>query len=272
MCLRSLAAATAALLAGAVLAADALVPVSVPFEFRVTPTRSTTPVVYAHSSGEFRNPIDRAGIEAQCEAARASGMTDKTPVFEAGYDKPLKTESLRFSNDTHWAHYSVIHQYQCSRASRAANSAEGLCGCTYRVQPHYTVQIKNRVGGKVEIIDADLTANTARRRYVSDGGVTGHESQVRALAPEVTGKDVIAGIPCVVRRQKLGEGYIERCVAEDPDRRLPASLRFSALSETTPSPDGKKYQWTRTDKVVLNATVDTGVFAPPAGVTIKELK
>ena len=271
-CARLVLLAFAVSTAHAVLAADALVPVAVPPEFGVAPTRSTTPVVYAESRGEFRNPIDRAVIEAQCEVARKAGMTDKTPVFEAGHDKPIKTEARRYGNETHTAHYSVIHQYQCSRSTRAASSVEALCGCTYRVQPRLTVQIKNRVGGRLEIIDIDATDRTGHRRFLADRPAGDHERQVRTLAPAVAGRDVIAGIPCVVRRQPLGESYIERCIAEDEDKKLPAWLRFSALSETTPAPDGKTYQWTRTDKVVLNATVDTGVFAPPPGVAIKELK
>ena len=93
-----------------------------------------------------------------------------------------------------------------------------------------------------------------------------------ALAPEVVGREVIAGIPCVVRRQALGAaGHIDRCIAEDPDHHLPDWLRYQALSETVPSQDGKStFRWTRTDDVVMNATVDAGVFKLPRGITLKD--
>src|SRR5258705_11339256 len=78
-------------------AAEALIPVSIPAAFRSKATHSTEPVVYAHVVGEFRNTTDRALIEAQCEIFRNMGMTDGHPVFEAGYDKPLTTEDWQFT-------------------------------------------------------------------------------------------------------------------------------------------------------------------------------
>ena len=95
-----------------------------------------------------------------------------------------------------------------------------------------------------------------------------------SIAPEVVGKDVIAGIPCVMRRQSMGgTNYKDICVTEDPEKRLPEQMRFRTLSEYMPRPDGKGvYSSSRADKIVLNGLVDAAVFAIPDGYTVKEMK
>jgi hypothetical protein len=262
----------------AALAGDAMVPVPVPSGYGVQPTHSSMPVVYTESSGEYQKVVDRKIIEAQCDAMRQMGATDKTPVFEDGDGKPLKTQSRRFGNDRHWAIYSVLHRYVCDRPpGRASSSTEALCDCTYRVKPHYTAQIKNRLDGQIEIIDIDIATQIARRRVMPDHSVPNLErdaAYVLKLAPQVVGKDVVAGIPCVVRRQSMGgKNYMEICVSEDPEKHLPPDLRFRTLSEYMPTADGKgMYRWSKADKVVINAIVDSGVFRMPEGLIVKDLK
>lgn len=258
-----------------VVAADAPVPVSAPPEFRTLSTRASVPVVFSQSSGEAFNPVDKGAIEAQCEIARKAGLTDKHPVFEAGHGKPVKTGSLRFSNATQWALLTTLHAYECVRPEGRPSGADGVCDCTYRVRPHYRAEIRNTLATRVETLTIDLTKGTAQRRVVavrSAADAQRDAERVIALAPEVVGRDVVAGIPCVVRRQPLGaQGHIDRCVAEDPERHLPPELRYQAMSESIPSQDGKStYRWSRADKVVLNATVDAGVFKLPEGIAVKE--
>lgn len=260
--------------AGASAAAEALTPVVVPAEFQIRSTRTNVPVVYSESAGEVVNAVDKRAIEALCEVSRKAGLTDKHPVFEAGYDKPVKTESLRFSNATHWAQLSTLHAYECVRPEGRPAGADGVCGCTYRVRPHYRVEIRNTLPKGVETLIIDVAKSTAQRRVAARPGpdLKRDAERVLALAPEVVSRDVIAGIPCVVRRQRLGaQGHIDRCIAEDPDQHLPPDVRYQALSETVPSQDGKStYRWSRTDKVVLNATVNSGVFMVPEGFTVKD--
>jgi hypothetical protein len=268
-----LAAAAAAALAG-----DALVPVPVPSGYGVQPTHNSMPVVYTESSGELQNLVDRKVIEAQCSAMKTMGATDKTPVFEEGDGKPLKTQSQRFGNDRHWAIYTVLHAYVCDRPSgKPSSSTEAVCDCTYRSKPHYTAQIRNKLDGFIEIIDIDIAKQAARRRVMPDHSVPNLQkdaANVLKLAPEIVGKDVVAGIPCVVRRQSFGgKSHMDICVSEDPDKHLPPELRFRTLSEYMPTADGKgAHRWSKADKVVLNAIVDSGVFRMPEGVTVKELK
>ena len=228
-------------------------------------------VIYSESVGELHNAVDRKTIEAQCAAARRAGLTDKHPAFEAGYDRPLKTENWRFGNERHWANFSVLHAYGCGRPAVATGSPDRLCGCTYGVQIHRTVHIRKREGGRTEDLLVDLTEGTARRRVSQDPAVADLDidaTRVRALAPEVVGRDVVVGVPCVMRRQRLGaEGWIDRCITEDESKKLSPEMRYRTLSETTWSKDGKElHGWSKAVKVVQNASVDTGVFDLPDGV------
>lgn len=253
--------------------ADALTPVPVPAEFQIRSTRINVPVVYAKSAGETDNVIDKRVIEALCKDLRELGLSNKPPVFEAGYDKPVKTESLRFSNATHWAHLTTLHAYVCIRPEGMRSGDDAVCGCTYAVRPQYRLHIKNTLPDGVETLLVDVTRRTVERRVAPRPrpDLKRDAERVRALAPEAVGRDVIAGIPCVVRRQSLGgQSHIDRCIAEDPDQHLPPELRNQALSETIPSLDGKSiFRWTRTEKVVLDATVNSGVFMIPEGFTVK---
>ena len=81
-----------------------------------------------------------------------------------------------------------------------------------------------------------------------------------------------AGIPCVIRRQPLGKSYIDRCITDDPDKKLPPELRNRTLTTFQPLADGKGvFSSTKVNKAVLNASVDSGVFAMPDGIKVKDL-
>jgi hypothetical protein len=243
-------------------AAEALIPVSIPAAFRSKATHSTEPVVYAHVVGEFRN----------------MGMTDGHAVFEAGYDKPLTTEDWQFTNELHSATLHVLNTYRCDRPEGRGSSADAMCACTYRVMPHYTAYIDNHVdGGRVEKLRIDFDTGKAER-HLSAGPSTIDPARgaamVHAMAPEEVGRDVVAGIACVIRRQRWpGKGYFDHCITEDADKNLRPELRNRSLSATMVGSDGSGIgHWSRTDKVLLNAVVDSGVFAVPDGVTVKDVK
>jgi hypothetical protein len=264
--------------ASALHAADALAPVALPSDFGVHAIGSVEAVVYVELSGELFNVVDRKGIEAVCTAARHSDQTTKTPRFEPGYDKPNKTETKLFANPHHWASYIIDHVYVCDRPEgRPGNSGDALCDCTYRVIPHYHAQIKNKTSDGLEIIDLDVAKRTARRQVLH--GYAGEDIgrgqfDLRAFAPEVVGKDVVAGIPCVVRRRSMGgANYADYCITEDPERHLPEQIRLRSLSTYIPRLDGKgPHMRSRADKVVPNGAVDAAVFAIPERFTVKDRK
>ncbi|HEV7913553.1 MAG TPA: hypothetical protein VGP22_07285 [Albitalea sp.] len=236
--------------AGAARDVGAAAEAPIPPDFGVRRQGKLERIVYSESAGERYNPVHKEAIEAQCATARALGLTDAHPSFEPGHDRPLKTESWRFSNERRWALFTALHVYECDGSSTSDTSSGRLCGCTYRIQIRRTYELKNR----------------------PDGGVA-HEdpAKVRQLAPEVIGRDVVAGIPCVIRRQRLGaEGWIDRCITDDPSEELPPPLRDRTLAEVTQHRDREApHSWSRTVKVVQDALVDIGIFDPRNGATTR---
>src|SRR5256885_990591 len=137
------------------LAADSYVPAPIPQDFGIHASKSAEPVVYTEFSGELINAFDRNIVERQCQMGRELGLTNKTPVFEAGYDKPNKFESQRFTsftNEQHSATYTVTLAYGCDRTvEKAGSSADAMCDCTYRVLSSRRAEIKNRLPDGLEI-------------------------------------------------------------------------------------------------------------------------
>lgn len=248
--------------------------VEIPHGFALRTTGNRDTVVYAASVGERVNPFDRSTIESQCEIARALGQTRLHPLFEAGYDQPLKTENWRFSTSRRSVELSVLHAYGCDQPPpRTPDSANYACGCTYRVHLQRDMHIRKQEDGRVETITIDVSRGTGRRYVAADHSVpepNRAERLVTGLAPEVVGHDTVAGIPCVIRRQHIGSAWTDRCIAEDPEQHLAPFLRFSALSETTTQLNGQGvYSWVKTVRVVPEASVDNGVFEVPEGITLQ---
>lgn len=255
-------------------AADRTVSVSAQAQFRTNVTRANVPVVFSQNSGEVVNPIPQNAIEAQCEVARQTGQTDKHPVFEAGHGKPVKIESLRFSNATQGALLSTAHALEFVRRQGRLAEVGGVYDCTYRIRHHHWAEIKNTLV-TAQTLTIDLTKGIAHRRVAASCQAVDLQrdaERVVALAPVFVGRDGAAGIPCVLRCQPLGaQGRIDRCIAEDLERHLPPALRYLALGESVPSADGTSiYRWPRTDQVVLNAAVDAVVFTAVRGIAVKE--
>ena len=152
---------------GVALAADSYVPAPIPQDFGIHASKSAEPVVYTEFSGELINAFDRNIVERQCQMGRELGLTNKTPVFEAGYDKPNKFESQRFTsftNEQHSATYTVTLAYGCDRTvEKAGSSADAMCDCTYRVLSSRRAEIKNRLPDGLEIIVLDPQKQVAER-------------------------------------------------------------------------------------------------------------
>jgi hypothetical protein len=248
----------------------------VPADFGVRPSGTADTVVYSEVIGEAVNPIDRATIEAQCRAARQLGLTDRHPVFEPGHDHPLRTESRRFTGAGRWAVYDTLHSYGCDPAPARTPSPEALCACTYRSHAVRHVQIRKAAGGRIETLWIDLAQRTAHRSIIADRSVDDPDAparRLRTLAPAVVGRDRVAGIACVLRRQRLSaDGWIDRCIADDEAARLHPALRDRALSETTYADGGRRIEaWSKATTLIEDASVDSGVFELPDAVALRDV-
>ncbi len=251
----------AAASAGVALSAEAPVTVAVPADFGVRPRGTSESVVYSEVIGETTNPIDKRAIEAQCDIARRLGLTDKHPVFEPGHDQPLKTHSRRFFNPRRSASYDTLEAYECDRDAPAATSTQAVCDCIYRPRARRQVEIRHAGGGHMETVGIDLAQRKAVRS-VTAGRPTADPDAIaarfRTLAPEVVGRDEVAGIPCVLRRQRLSaDAWIDRCISEDERHVLPQALRHRTLSETLYSQGGREVRGgSKAVTVIPHASVD----------------
>jgi hypothetical protein len=245
LCASPLALATLSLIAACnARAADTLL--QPPSGFGVRSTGTIEAVVHAEVVAHTPGPVDRASIEAQCESARAVGLTTRHPVFEPGHDALTRTETLRYGTPRHQADFVTRHIYECAAPPAASTSADTLCGCTYRMHTRRSVHIERR-----DLSTADPALELAR---------------VRRLMPEAMQPDTIAGIPCLWRRTRLPDDVrLERCVVEDPAGRFPAFLRGRALAETLLRHGSEVVHSSRTTRLILHATVDAGVFDAPLG-------
>ncbi|HEX6703989.1 MAG TPA: hypothetical protein VF169_04445 [Albitalea sp.] len=271
-CLRLLAFGVAAAWVGGSFAAGAPVAIDEPPHFAIERTGTMEQVVYSENVGELQNPVDKPTIEAICGAARANGLTDKQPRFEAGHDRPVATRNFRFSNSRQSANYILRHAYECDRPSTGPSS-EVLCGCTYRIRIHRSVHIERLNHGRRETFLFDLDQRTVTRveSTARSRDPRQADAMVKALAPEVIGQDTIAGLPCVVRRQRLADKVVmDRCIVEDESKLADAELQYRTLSEQTPRQDGNGLQsWSRAVRIVPHALVDGGVFNPPVGMSFE---
>jgi len=261
------------------IAVPAGVKVSLPAEYGLEPSGVMRDAAYVESEGETTNAFDRTTIEAQCELARSLGTTDRHPVFEPGYDKPLKTENHLFIRGLHRASYRTLHAYRCDREpTPGESSTDYACGCTYRVLPLRTAHIHESGSVRYEILRIDLTRRTARRESGPSQALPPDASRelgvIKSYAPEVVAEEVVAGIPCVVRRHRSSKtAWTDLCIAEDDAATLPPELRMRALSEVTSSKVGESsHAWTKAVRVVPSARVDSTVFQLPEGVVTKDIK
>ncbi len=253
---------------------EAMVPVSIPSEFQTVLTRTAVPVVYSETTGVQVHGVVKDIIAPACQTLKDLGINHLTPVFEPGDEVSDKVEGFNFMQPNRHASLSVVHRYQCVRENKPLKPVTSNCDCTYKRVPQYSLQIWTRRPGFTEHIKADLNRRTAIRRRSSGDSVLDPEKLgqfIKMMAPKVVGHEVLAGIPCTVHRQQFGdEGYIDRCVTEDLDKHLPPYLRFRALSEMHIKADGSIFFGRSTKKVVMNATVDSGIFNLPPGFQVLE--
>jgi hypothetical protein len=226
-------------------------------------------VVYSRSQGESPNAVDRASIEKSCAVQRQLGATATTPTFEAGFDRPNRVELIQIVAPDAWASYETIHGYACDPASMG--SARDACACTYRELTSRFVHIRKAAGASTEVIDAEPTRGTGTRRTRA-GAYRAPEGRPDAAAfGPVVGHDVVAGMPCTIRRVDLGSGRLERCLA-DRVPAVPEALRDQELAQTRSllvNGAATARDWRRTQLVQPDADIDAGVFDAPRDVAFK---
>lgn len=246
-------------------------PAPLPDGFGVVPRHESVAAVWSTTAGESPGNWNRATITATCAAKRSMGATTHTPVFEADPDQPNTVRIVQVVAAQSWASYETVEGAMCD----AATLRDDLCACTFhRVTSRY-VHLRNTHDGRTDVIDIDLAkASATRRTRRAAAEPAGAPAAAPSFFGPVVGHDTIAGMPCSLRRQAIGTGGIERCLA-DAVAQVPVALQGQELSKTTTwLQDGVavRRDWRRTERVDTDADVDRGVFDVPAGVTLRDLE
>lgn len=207
--------------------------VEVPPGFGVELRHKQVPVVYSESTGESANTVDRRNLEALCRQKQALGATQRQPVFGAGDGQPSRHTHVRFSTPSRSVTFVTRQVYACDPLP----ADRDVCGCTYEVRTYRSVLRHN-------------------------GEVSRAGQAAAALLPEMVGRAEIAGLPCVVRRRSFGAGFMERCLVEDPERKLPPALRGQELSFRNADARGALAYSSTVTRLLADAQVDAGVFEP----------
>lgn len=251
----------------------AAAPAPLPDGFGIVPRHETLAAVWSTTAGESPSTWSRAALERSCAAKRTAGLTTHTPVFEADPDRPNAVRIVQVVAPQAWASYETVQGTMCD----AATLRTDLCACTFRTTTSRYVHLRKTRDGVTEAIDIDLAKGSATRRTRRAASAAATASAPAAgdlgFPGPVVGHDIIAGTPCSLRRQGLGTGHIDRCLA-DAVAQVPAALQGQELSMTTFAlEDGTavRRDWRRTERVDADADVDLGVFEVPAGIAVRDL-
>jgi hypothetical protein len=267
----TLATVAAGLVAALVQTLACAAPASAPAGFEIAPRHATTRAAWSTLAGESPNALDRSLIERTCAMRRSIGATQSAPVFESGTDQPDVVQVTRIASATAIASYETVRGTACDPATMTASG--DLCGCTFRRLTSRFVHIRRAIGEDTELIDVDLVKGTGTQRTRSGPLRAGLDLPDPAAFGPVVGHDVVAGMPCALRRQELGSGRTERCLADAADG-VPPALRLQELARTVYllGPAGpSRRDWRRTERLDPEAEVDLGVFDPPAGIAWRTL-
>ncbi|HET9643642.1 MAG TPA: hypothetical protein VFP68_09870 [Burkholderiaceae bacterium] len=241
-------------------------------------TGNVETVLYRESVGELpMGSSVRPTMEKTCAGLRELGETTKTPIFEPGDDRPMTSESVKIGNSRHTVSFLTITNYDCDWSINQAN--RDSCGCTFRRLQWRKMHLKRIEGDLLHIYDIDITRGVGTHHSRRRGSRTILEegkALVPGLAPPRTiGHSEYAGIPCVVKRADVSAvAWSEYCVVEDQAHHWPPEIQSQILGATQVRlHDGieDRTRWEHTTRVVINATVDAGVFEVPPGIKILDL-
>ena len=243
-----------------------------PEGFGLVPRHETTRAVWSTTSGESPGMWRRAVVERTCAAKRSMGATTHTPVFESDPDRPNAVRIVQVVSAQSWASYETVQGAMCD----AATLRDDLCACTFRTTTSHYMHLRKTHDGVTEVIDVDFAKGSATRRtrravMAAASAASGVDF---GFFGAVTGHDVIAGMPCSLRHQVLGSGYIDRCLA-DAVPPVPEALRSQELSTATFAlEDGVavRRDWRRTERIDVDADVDLGMFEVPMGMAVRDLR
>ena len=248
----------------------AAAPAPLPDGFGIAPRHETMSAAWSTTSGESPGMWSRAVVERTCAAQRAAGLTTHAPVFEADPDRPNAVRIVQVVAPQAWASYETVQGAMCD----AATLHRDLCACTFRATTSRYLHLRKTRDGVTEVIDVDLAKGSATRRtHRATAGAGAPVAPDLGFFGAVVGHDTIAGMPCALRRQVLGTGHVDRCLA-DAVTPVPAALQGQELSmETFVNQDGAavRRDWRRTERIDTEADVDRGVFDVPAGIAVRDL-
>jgi hypothetical protein len=246
-------------------------PLPVPPGFGVQARGQGTQVSYSELTGEGPNQANRSLVERTCAMKRQIDPSTPIPVFEAGFDRPNTRDIIQVVAPAAWASYETITGYVCDPAT--SNGADDVCSCTFREMTTRFVHIRKAAGAATEVIDIDLGKRTGTRRLRKSVYEPPVAPRDLSWFGPVVGHDVIAGFPCSIRRQDLGTGRTERCLA-DRVSSVPQALQDQQLSQTMYLMDQGapiRRDWSRTQRIVPDADIDVGVFDALSGIALKTL-
>lgn len=244
-------------------------PAALPEGFGAAPRHETTHAVWSTSSGESPGTLDRALVEHTCAMKRSIDATTHTPIFEAGTDRPNAVTIVQVTSPQAWASYETIRGAVCDPST--VDASHDLCSCTFREMTSRFIHIRKSGQGAYETIDVDLAKGTATRRLHTSAPARQMAPADAGVFGPVVGRDTVAGMPCSVHRQDLGTGRTERCLA-DAVESVPLKLQMQELSKTMYLLSGagaERRDWRRTDRIDVDAEIDTGVFEVPAGIAVR---
>lgn len=244
----------------------------VPDGFGLKPAGRQERVVYMERRSEHPNGTDRRALEQICSARQALEASAPQPVFEAGHDEPVRTQSRHFfsADGLRRAVYTETTAYQCDAELL---KTRGPCGCTYRNQVTHQVEISLWRDGRVQRWKAGLEEG---RGMLEEGASPApgslpapDEAVLTRLYGPVTGEARMAGWACA-QRELPGPVPRQTCLAL-PDPKLPKWLWGRALSGvalTGPQAGGMR-QRSELQRLLPAADVDAAVFTPPPGIEFR---
>ncbi|MCV2365039.1 hypothetical protein LNV23_16425 [Paucibacter sp. DJ1R-11] len=255
-------------------AAEAML--ELPPGFALAPLQKTVTVVYAQSTGELFNSLNKTTLEASCQAALAVGAATRMPRFAPGSEAPLQFELRRYTSldGQLSASYSDKEHVECAEANL---KTEGPCACLYRKARVHSVYLERREAHSVRRWQVALESRSGRRSSGPAGGAeplaAPSAQALQTLHGGVIGTRELAGYRCQLRRADRGSSRVETCLLL-PTADLPTALQGRQLAQTVfelqAGQSGRRLRWLDTRQLLPRAQIDAVVFEPLSGIAYQE--
>lgn len=248
-----------------------------PAGFGIRSTHELRSVIYSERTGTLPNTVDRAALEQICRAAVEAGSVKRMPEFGEGADKPLSTRTVQFMTPDaeQRASFTEINVYNCDKAEL---KRAGPCGCDYHRFVQHRVEISLWKSGQLQRWQAtledgdgahDISAQPSPRTIAAPKV----ETLDRLFGP-VSGKRHVAGFRCEQREINTGTMLRQTCLSL-PDPKLPELFWGRGLASQARDPSGGRPGFQighELQRLEVGVEVDTGVFQPPTGLALRDLR